>query len=64
MYSENPEKVICDCSGTTVAKVVSLTERGINTLDDIASMTGACTGCGSCDAPLLDLLKELAAQSD
>ncbi len=61
---EIPEKIICDCSGTTIAKVISLIEKGVNNIDDIASMTGACTGCGSCDASLLELLKKLSIQSD
>lgn len=52
------QKVICSCSGTTEVKIKQLIENGKDNLDDIASATGASTGCGSCDAAILDIIAE------
>jgi len=55
---DEQEKVICSCSGTTKAKIKQLIDNGANDLDKISSTTGACTGCGACDAEILELLAE------
>ncbi len=53
------DEIICDCSGTRKSKIISLIEdRGIRELDRIEDITGACTGCGSCDAEVMGLLKK------
>jgi NAD(P)H-nitrite reductase large subunit len=51
------EDVICDCTGTTKAKIKQLIEKGADDMDKISSATGAGTGCGSCDVLILELLK-------
>ena len=61
---ENADQVICDCSGTTRAKIVSLVEKGVYTLDGISRATGANSGCGSCDYDIENLLDELAGIGD
>ncbi len=54
----NDEDVICSCSGTTQEKVKQLIESGVDDLDRISRITGACSGCGACDAPIQELLAE------
>jgi bacterioferritin-associated ferredoxin len=55
---ESQPDVICTCTGTTDEKVKQLIADGAKDLDKIASVTGASTGCGSCDVLILDLLKK------
>ena len=50
-------EIICDCTGTTKEKVLSLIEQNAD-LDKISSATGACTGCGSCDVDIMNLIVE------
>jgi NAD(P)H-nitrite reductase large subunit len=58
----NPDddKVMCDCSGTTRFKILSLIDQGIDTLDGISRKTGAASGCGSCDYEIQSLIDEIA----
>jgi NAD(P)H-nitrite reductase large subunit len=49
---------ICRCSGTTVAQIKKLFDRGVDDLDGISRATGACSGCGACDSDVLALLAE------
>lgn len=58
IYADIPKEVICQCSGTTKAKIFELIKKGKDDIDKIASATGACTGCGSCDAQILEILAE------
>lgn len=55
----NDSEVICDCSGTTRGKIISLVEQGIVDSDTISRKTGAISGCGSCDYEIEMLLDEL-----
>ena len=50
------KNVICDCTGTTHAKIEDLVTKGYDTVDKIASATGAGTGCGSCDVLIQEIL--------
>jgi NAD(P)H-nitrite reductase large subunit len=52
------DKIICDCAGTTEAKIQQLIDDGADSLDRIARITGACTGCGSCDILILEMLED------
>jgi bacterioferritin-associated ferredoxin len=56
--TDQPEEIICDCSGTTKAKIHQLINDGKNSFEKIASATGAGTGCGSCDVLIMDILAE------
>ena len=63
MNDINPDQkqdVICHCSGTTKGQIRDLVSNGVNNLDEISRMTGACSGCGACDVLVLELLAELA----
>lgn len=51
------EDIICDCTGTTRAKVQQLIDDGADNLDAIADATGACTGCASCDILVMEMLE-------
>jgi len=51
------DDVICDCTGTTKTKVQQLIDDGADSLDAIADATGACTGCGSCDILVMEMLE-------
>ena len=57
--SNKQKKIICDCTGTTEAKIEALIAKGKNTLDEISSATGAGTGCGSCDILIIELLDKV-----
>jgi NAD(P)H-nitrite reductase large subunit len=52
------EEIICDCSGTTKAKIHQLINDGRDSFEKIAAATGAGTGCGSCDVLIMDILAE------
>lgn len=54
---EQQNEVICDCTGTTKEKVLSLIKQKAD-LDKISSATGATTGCGSCDVDIVNLIDE------
>jgi bacterioferritin-associated ferredoxin len=54
---------ICHCSGTDQEKIKQLVDRGIDDLDSISRMTGACAGCGACETALLDWLAEYSEGS-
>lgn len=56
---ERANEVICDCSGTTRGKIISLVEQGIVDSDAISRKTGAISGCGSCDYQIESLLDEI-----
>jgi len=52
------EEIICDCSGTTRGKILSLIEQGIIDPDTISRKTGALSGCGSCEWDIEAILDE------
>lgn len=56
------DEVICDCSGTTRGKLLSLVEQGIVDADTISRKTGAISGCGSCEWDIETLLNEAVAK--
>ena len=58
MTTENNQNIICDCTGTTYQKVQQLIDDGASSLDEIADVTGATTGCSSCDILVLELLED------
>ncbi|MEX1199631.1 MAG: (2Fe-2S)-binding protein [Methylophaga sp.] len=58
MEIDNPQEIICDCSGTTRGKVLSLVEQGIVDADTISRKTGCISGCGSCEWDIEALLDE------
>lgn len=55
---EEKQDIICYCSGTTKEQIRELINNGTDDFDEISRMTGACSGCGSCDVSVLELLAE------
>ncbi len=60
--SDKKNDVICHCSGTTKRQIKELVNNGIDDLDGISRNTGACSGCGACDASILELLADLSSR--
>ncbi len=58
------EPPICFCTGTTEAKIKQLIAKNVNTLERIADMTGATTGCGACEYEVLELIKQSTLKED
>lgn len=56
---DRSDEVMCDCSGTTRAKIAQLVEQGVVDSDSISRKTGALSGCGSCEWDIEALLDEL-----
>ncbi|MGZ8946322.1 MAG: (2Fe-2S)-binding protein [Methylococcaceae bacterium] len=52
------DDVIYYCSGITKEQIKTLMVQGINDLEMISRETGACSGCGSCDVTIKDILAE------
>jgi bacterioferritin-associated ferredoxin len=57
LNSTQQDMIICDCTGTTDTKIQQLIDNGADSLDEISSATGACTGCGSCDILIIEMLE-------
>jgi len=55
---EQKQDIVCYCSGTTKRQIKELIDNGIDNLDEISRMTGACSGCGSCDVSVLEVLAD------
>lgn len=56
--NDTQDNILCHCSGTSKEKIMVLIEEGFVTLDDISRKTGACSGCGSCEYSVIELLDE------
>lgn len=54
----NDKDFICYCSGTTKEKIRELIDNGIDDLDSISRLTGACAGCGGCETAVSELIAE------
>ncbi|MDE6052767.1 MAG: (2Fe-2S)-binding protein [Lachnospiraceae bacterium] len=52
------DKVVCNCMNVTSGMIKDAVDNGANTLEEIQSVTGAGTVCGSC----LDNVQRLVAQ--
>jgi len=57
-------RTLLGCSGTTKGQIKALIDNGIDNLDGISRMTGACSGCGACDVSVLELLADNGADCD
>lgn len=57
--TENPDdEILCFCSGTKRGQIRRLYLAGMD-MQEIASQTGAMTGCGGCEWEIEYFLKEL-----
>ncbi len=48
--------IICHCSGTTEETIKALVLNNIFDFEEISRKTGVCSGCGSCEDLVLDLI--------
>ena len=56
---QGQKEIICCCSGTTKEKIKTLIDSNrANNIGDISRITGACSGCGTCDTTILELIAE------
>lgn len=55
---DTEKDIICHCSGTTKKQITALIENGHDNLESISRMSGASSGCGSCEDAVLELLAE------
>jgi bacterioferritin-associated ferredoxin len=49
-------EVVCYCSGTNKQQIEALIAEGVVDLDRISRITGAGSGCGSCEYDLQQML--------
>ncbi len=64
MTENSNDRIVCDCTGTRRSKILELIKRGETTLERIEDITGANTGCSSCDADIQNLLDEHTSNTD
>jgi NAD(P)H-nitrite reductase large subunit len=55
---DRKKDIVCRCSGTTAEQIKRYVAKGGSDLDGLSRATGACSGCGGCDADVLALLAE------
>ncbi|EMR12311.1 NAD(P)H-nitrite reductase [Methylophaga lonarensis MPL] len=61
-FDDDPEEILCHCSGTTRGKIKSLVDKGADSIDKVGKATGASFGCGACDYDVEQYIAELTAQ--
>jgi NAD(P)H-nitrite reductase large subunit len=54
------QEIICHCSGTSKETIKALLSNNITDLDEISRKTGACSGCGSCESSVLELIADVS----
>ena len=58
-YKANSAVIICECKNVTDQMIESLVrEDKVKNIEDLASLTGAGTGCGKCKAKLKEAIEE------
>lgn len=60
----NMDKIVCECFGVTNGQVKEAVENGSSTLDEVAEITGAGTGCGGCNDDLQRLVDFFTTERD
>ncbi len=55
-----PEEVICSCTLVTYAQVYKLAQQNLS-FDDVVRRSGACSGCGSCQFEVEELIEEVGS---
>ena len=56
--SDRKSNIICRCSGTTIGQIKKQIDKGVDDLESLSRATGACSGCGACDADIMALIDE------
>jgi bacterioferritin-associated ferredoxin len=55
-----PEEVICSCTLVTYGQVYKLAQQNLS-FEDIVRRSGACSGCGSCQFEVEELIEEVGS---
>ena len=58
----NPDEVICFCQNVTSGMIKNAVDNGATTLEEVQKITGAGTGCGSCNDKVRQLVEQFAAE--
>jgi len=58
IHTPKNQEIICHCSGTSKETIKALLSSNITDLDEISRRTGACSGCGSCESSVLELIAD------
>ena len=60
----NMDKIVCECIGVNNGQVKEAVENGATTLEEVAEITGAGTGCGACNDDLQRLVDFFTTERD
>ena len=52
------DEIICPCSGTRRAQILTVLNRGEHSLDAVSRATGACSGCGGCEYDVEQMIQQ------
>ena len=58
----NLDKVVCNCLNVTNGMIKDAIDNGANTLEEVQSVTGAGTVCGSCLENVQRLVEQFVAE--
>lgn len=58
----NLDKVVCNCMNVTSGMIKDAIDNGANTLEEVQSITGAGTVCGSCLDDVRRLVEQFIAE--
>lgn len=54
------KKIACNCHNVSYGKIYDAVKKGARAAEQVASVTGASTGCGKCRELVEHLVKEFA----
>jgi bacterioferritin-associated ferredoxin len=61
--TNDPDEILCPCSGTKRSKIQSLIEQGFDA-DTISRKTGAISGCGGCEWDIAEMVEDFIASQN
>lgn len=57
------DDLICICMSVTRGEIKDAIRKGNHSLDDLKSLLGCCTGCGTCEGRVRKVMDEEAAST-
>ena len=57
-----PDDVMCSCSGTKRSTIQRMFEQGL-TVEEISQRSGALSGCGGCEWDIAEFVESLSKKS-
>lgn len=58
------DEIICDCMSITMGQIRDAINKGASSVEDIQSMTGAGTVCGSCIDTIQDIVDSCGVEGE